>query len=83
MSMEDVQKLYDMANSDRKVLEDIKAGWSHMQTLQKKYDLNFTFEEYFDYMHEHLGMTKVEKSDHPSHDKTDTCAICVISEPPR
>lgn len=87
MSKEDVKKLHDLVNAgDAKsdaIMSDMKASWTHMEKIQAEHGLSFTFEEFYDYMHEHTGMTKVEKSDHESHDKTDTCWFCVVSEPPR
>lgn len=81
MSVEDAQKFYDKVVSDPKLRGEVKATFGKVQEIARRHGLEFTHAEYFDFVHEKTGMTKVGRSE--EHDDTDTCICFVPSETPR
>lgn len=81
MSIEDARKFYEKLVADEDARDEAKEAWGHVERLARKHGYDFTHAEFFDFVHEKTGMTKIGTSE--EHDETDTCICIIPSEPPR
>ncbi len=67
MSAERAKEFYHHAAKSEAIREELKGAWQGIEAVAKKHGFEFTMAEYYDFLHEHTGMTKVSKSNSDPH----------------